>query len=378
MSGPGRTLNVLVVDDSAVVRQTLTTILSQEVDFRVSAAADALIAQSKIARERPDVIVLDLEMPRMDGLTFLRAQMAIDPIPVVVCSCLTVAGAEHAMRALEEGALSIVTKPRIGVREFLYESAVALVDAVRAAASARLIGRPRGAAPARRAEGRGTAGRGSASPAREAWTREVAPSVIAIGASAGGTEALRHVLETFPEDAPGAVIVQHMPETFTRAFAGRLDSLCAVSVREAEDGALVRRGVALIAPGGRHLRLRRRGDGYDVEVTDGPLVSRHRPSVDVLFRSVAEAAGPRAAGAILTGMGADGAQGLLEMRQAGALTLAQDEASCVVFGMPREAIARGAARFVVPLGHVAAALLGSSAPADAAQPRLPLDPAAAR
>jgi len=250
MSGPGRMLNVLVVDDSAVVRQTLTTILSQEVDFRVSAAADALIAQSKIARERPDVIVLDLEMPRMDGLTFLRAQMATDPIPVVVCSCLTVAGAEHAMRALEEGALSIVTKPRIGVREFLYESAVALVDAVRAAASARLIGRPRGAAPARRAEGRGTAGRGSASPAREAWTREVAPSVIAIGASAGGTEALRHVLETFPEDAPGAVIVQHMPETFTRAFAGRLDSLCAVSVREAEDGALVRRGVALIAPGG--------------------------------------------------------------------------------------------------------------------------------
>jgi two-component system, chemotaxis family, protein-glutamate methylesterase/glutaminase len=348
-----RTLSVLVVDDSAVVRQTLTAILSQEPGLNVAAAADPIIAQGKIARERPDVIVLDLEMPRMDGLTFLRALMAEDPIPVVICSGLTVAGAEHALRALEEGAVSIVTKPKIGVREFLYESAVTLVDAVRAAAAARLPPRrgrggprpqplhplraPAGAVPAAAAEG--------------------AAGLIAIGASAGGTEALRLVLASFPREAPGAVVVQHMPETFTAAFAARLDSLCAVAVREAADGDPVRPGQVLIAPGNRHLAVRRRGHGYVVEVRDGPLVSRHRPSVDVLFRSVAQAAGRDAVGAILTGMGADGAQGLLEMRQAGARTLAQDEASCVVFGMPREAIARGAAQQVVPLGSMASAML---------------------
>jgi two-component system, chemotaxis family, protein-glutamate methylesterase/glutaminase len=350
-------MRVLVVDDSAVVRQTLSTILGQEPGLVVSVAADPLIAQGKMARERPDVIVLDLEMPRMDGLTFLRGLMATDPIPVVVCSGLTVAGAEHAMRALEEGAVSIVTKPRIAVREFLYESAVTLVDAVRAAAVAKLP-------PARTRAGRPDAaaapsGAGAARPRIRTAGRADSPDVIAIGASAGGTEALRLVLQAFPQDVAGTVIVQHMPETFTTAFAARLNAACAAEVREARDGDVVRPGLVLIAPGNRHLSLRRERDCYVAQIIDGPLVSRHRPSVDVLFRSVAQAAGPRAVGAILTGMGEDGAAGLLEMSQAGAYTIAQDEASCVVFGMPREAIERGAARVVVPLPAVAAAILGA-------------------
>jgi two-component system chemotaxis response regulator CheB len=351
-----KTLKVLVVDDSAVVRQTLTVILEQEPGTTVTVAADPLIAQTKIAKDRPDVIVLDLEMPRMDGLTFLRELMRTDPIPVVICSGLTVAGAEHAMRAVEEGAVSIVTKPKIAVREFLYESAVTLVDAVHAAAQARLSVR----APKRPA---------SLPPigvltADAVLPRAAAPTfadrgerVIAIGASAGGTEALRVVLEAFPADAPGTVVVQHMPEVFTRAFAARLDTLCTAEIKEAANGDEVRPGRVLIAPGDRHTMLRRTGGRYVVAVTDGPLVSRHRPSVDVLFRSVAQVAGRQAAGALLTGMGDDGAEGLLEMRQAGALTVAQDEATCVVFGMPKEAIKRGAARHVLPLDQIAAAML---------------------
>jgi two-component system chemotaxis response regulator CheB len=355
MAGAGK-LNVLVVDDSAVVRQTLTAILAQEPDMSVTAAADPIIAQGKIARERPDVIVLDLEMPRMDGLTFLRTLMASDAIPVVICSGLTGAGAAHAMRALEEGAVSIVTKPRMAVREFLYESAVILVDAVRAAAAARL--------PLRWGK---NGGRGVAAPRALPPARRPAPvpgslasdpgTVIAIGASVGGTDALRLVLGAFPADAPGTVVVQHMPETFTAAFAAHLDAACPVSVREAADGDPVRPGQVLIAPGNRHLSLRRSGTGFAVEIGMGPLVSRHRPSVDVLFQSVARAAGPRAVGALLTGMGDDGADGLLAMRREGAHTIAQDEATCVVFGMPREAIARGAAREVVPLGGLAGAIL---------------------
>jgi two-component system chemotaxis response regulator CheB len=292
--------------------------------------------------------------------------MATDPIPVVICSGLTVAGAEHALRALEEGAVSIVTKPRIAVREFLYESAVTLVDAVRAASVARL--------PPPRA-------RSTAPPALERIAAAAAPlplhaasrektDLIAIGASAGGTEALRLVLQAFPGDAPGTVIVQHMPETFTTAFAARLNASCAAEVREAHDGDEVLPGRVLIAPGNRHLAVRREGRRFLAQVADGPLVSRHRPSVDVLFRSVAQAAGARAVGAILTGMGEDGAQGLLEMRQAGAHTIAQDEASCVVFGMPREAIELGAARVVAPLSGIAAAILGVCGPGpDGRRPR---------
>jgi two-component system chemotaxis response regulator CheB len=252
------------------------------------------------------------------------------------------------MRALEEGAVSIVTKPKIAVREFLYESAVTLVDAVRAAAEARLPRRPKRPAPSPRVR-------------RPSPLLPGAPGVIAIGASAGGTEALRVVLEAFPPSAPGAVVVQHMPETFTATFAKRLDGLCAVEVKEAEDGDLVRPGRVLIAPGNRHLTVRRQGGALRAAVADGPLVSRHRPSVDVLFRSVAEAAGAGAVGAILTGMGADGADGLLAMRSSGARTLAQDEASCVVFGMPKEAIARGAAERVVALDAMAAAILAAGA-----------------
>jgi two-component system chemotaxis response regulator CheB len=351
-----KTLKVLVVDDSAVVRQTLTAILEQEPGTSVTVAADPLIAQAKIARERPDVIVLDLEMPRMDGLTFLRELMRTDPIPVVICSGLTVAGAEHAMRAVEEGAVSIVTKPKIAVREFLYESAVTLVDAVHSAAQARLPAsaskRPAPPLP------RGVLTADAVLPrARGTSIAECGDRVIAIGASAGGTEALRVVLQDFPADAPGTVVVQHMPEVFTKAFAARLDTLCTPEVREAADGDEVRPGRVLIAPGDRHTMLRRAGSGYVVTVADGPLVSRHRPSVDVLFRSVAQVAGRRATGALLTGMGDDGAQGLLELRETGALTVAQDEVTCVVFGMPREAIKRGAARLVLPLDQIASTLL---------------------
>jgi len=355
-----RALKVLVVDDSAVVRQTLTAILEQERGITVVVAADPIIARGKIVKERPDVIVLDLEMPRMDGLTFLRELMAVDPIPVVICSGLTVAGAEHALRAVEEGAVSIVTKPKIAVREFLYESAVTLVDAVKSAAQARL--------PVRGTRRFSVSGATTVLTADAVLPRTPPPAVsqgqdrvIALGASAGGTEALRVVLQEFPANAPGTIVVQHMPEVFTAAFAARLNTLCTVQVKEAEDGDVVRPGLVLIAPGDRHTMLRRVRNRYVVSVADGPLVSRHRPSVDVLFRSVAQVAGARASGAILTGMGDDGAQGLLEMRDAGAFTVAQDEATCVVFGMPREAVLRGAACQVLPLESVASAVLAGAA-----------------
>ncbi len=355
-----RALKVLVVDDSAVVRQTLTAILEQEPGITVVVAADPIIARGKIVKERPDVIVLDLEMPRMDGLTFLRELMTTDPIPVVICSGLTVSGAEHALRAVEEGAVSIVTKPKIAVREFLYESAVTLVDAVQSAAQARLPVRGARRPPVSRATAALTADAMLPRTSSHAMSRDL-DRVIAIGASAGGTEALRVVLQGFPADAPGTIVVQHMPEVFTAAFAARLNTLCAVQVKEAEDGDLVRPGLVLVAPGDRHTMLRRVRNRYVAAVSDGPLVSRHRPSVDVLFRSVAQVAGIRASGAILTGMGADGAQGLLEMRDAGAFTVAQDEATCVVFGMPREAVRRGAACQVLPLEHIASAVLAGAA-----------------
>jgi len=350
-------LQVLVVDDSAVVRQVMTSILSPTRGITVAAAADPLIAMDKMKRIRPDVILLDLEMPRMDGLTFLRKIMAEDPIPVVVCSGLAGPGTEAGLRALEEGAVEIVTKPKLGVKGFLEESATILVDAVRAAAHARL--RPRRRLPGSTSP---PLGRDAVSPeAERPALRLTTDKVVAIGASTGGTEALREVLEALPPDAPGVVIVQHMPEVFTRAFADRLARTCRVEVKEAADGDRVLEGRALIAPGNRHLRLRRSGAHYTVEVADGPLVCRHRPSVDVLFRSVALAAGPNAVGVILTGMGNDGAQGLLEMRRSGAATLAQDEATCVVFGMPKEAIAAGAVDDVFPLPRIATAMLERAA-----------------
>jgi two-component system, chemotaxis family, protein-glutamate methylesterase/glutaminase len=349
---PQQPIHALVVDDSAVVRQMLSEILRRDPRVEVSVAAHPLIALEKMQRQRPDVIVLDLEMPEMDGLSFLERVMAADPIPVVVCSGLAARGTETALRAVDMGAVAVIEKPRLGVKGFLQESAQMFLETVTEAARVRV--RPRAAERKPR-----PAPDASAPPPlpKRASLGATTDKVVALGASTGGTEALRLVLEAMPVDAPGVLVVQHMPEVFTRAFAERLDKSCRIEVREAADGDRVLEGRALIAPGNRHLMLRRSGGHYAVEVADGPLVSRHRPSVDVLFRSVAVAAGPNAVGAILTGMGDDGAAGLLEMKQAGAATLAQDEASCVVFGMPKEAIQRGAAEDVVPLDQMASMLL---------------------
>lgn len=346
-----RSIHVLVVDDSAVVRQVLTAILSQESGMTVSTAPDPIIAMDKMTRRRPDVILLDLEMPRMDGLTFLHKIMTEDPIPVVVCSSFTGAGTEAALLAMEEGAVEIVTKPKLGLREFLHDSGVAVIEAVRGAARARLRRLP----SLHRPEPRLNAD--AVLPLRKSLPTTSTEQVVAVGASTGGTEALREFLEAMPPGAPGLVIVQHMPERFTKAFADRLDRFCRIEVKEAQHGDVVSAGRALIAPGNRHMMLTGWGGRYTVAVTDGPLVSRHRPSVDVLFRSVAQTAGANAMGVIMTGMGDDGAQGLLEMRRAGAATIAQDEATCIVFGMPKEAIARGAVEEIVPLPGLSAAVL---------------------
>lgn len=347
-------IKVLIVDDSAVIRQSMTEILTGDPEIEViGTAADPFLAADKIRQQLPDVITLDIEMPRMDGLTFLQKIMSQHPIPVVICSSLTGKGAETTLKALQYGAVEIITKPKLGARQFLEESRVIIRDAVKAAASVRV--RPLSGTPVEVAK-KLTADAVLSKPdgAEIIGTTE---KVVVVGASTGGTEALRIFLEALPHDAPGVVIVQHMPEHFTAAFARRLDSNCRVSVKEASNGDSVIPGRALIAPGNRHLLLKRSGTRYYVEVKDGPLVSRHRPSVDVLFRSAARYAGRNAIGVIMTGMGDDGAKGLLELRQAGAVTLAQDEASCVVFGMPKEAIRLGAAGNVLPLADVAPAVL---------------------
>jgi len=362
-------LNVLVIDDSAVVRQAVSAILSSEADIKVETASDPLIAEQKMGRFSPDVIVLDLEMPRMDGLTFLRKLMAERPLPVVVCSSYAADGSDMALRALELGAVDILSKPRIGAREFLHESAVTLIESVRGAATARIPGRRAVEAPSPRST---EVPWPTSPPARQpavaailpADTNRIAPgteSIIAVGASIGGTDALRVLLDAMPADAPPILVVQHMPAGFTAAFANRLAKTARIAVHEAKSGDTVVAGRALIAPGDRHLVLKRQGTSCHVEVIEGPLVTRHRPSVDVLFRSVAQAVGPRAVGLIMTGMGDDGAQGLLEMKLAGATTFAQDEASSVVFGMPREAIARGAVGTTLPLHELPAALLRATA-----------------
>lgn len=349
-------VRVLIVDDSASVRQTMTAILSADPQILVvGAASDPFTAARYIQEQLPDVITLDVEMPRMDGITFLRKLMSQCPIPVVMCSSLVEDGSDTLIQALEAGAVDVILKPRVGVADHLIEAHVHICETVKGAAKARVGARraARAAAP----QARLTADAVLPPPRIGAMSRTT-EMVVCLGASTGGTEALREVLEALPANAPGIVIVQHMPESFTKAFAKRLNTLCAVDVKEAEDGDTVMRGHVLIAPGGlRHMMLERQGARYCVSVREGPLVSRHRPSVDVLFRSAARSAGSNAVGVIMTGMGDDGARGLLEMRQAGARTFAQDEATSVVFGMPKEAIARGAAERVVGLGAIAREML---------------------
>ena len=345
-------IRVLIVDDSAVVRQTLKEILDSDPEIEViGAAGDPFAAAERIAEQAPDVITLDIEMPRMDGLTFLKKIMTQHPIPVVICSSLAEEGALSTLKALEYGAVDIITKPRLGARQFLEDSCTILCESVKAAAAARLL--PPGAI--HKIEPKLTAD-AVLSPAVHAMV-ETTEKVVVVGASTGGTEALKTFLEALPADSPGIVIVQHMPELFTRAFANRLDGLCAITVKEAESNDSVIRGRALIAPGNHHLLLKRSGARYYVEVKDGPLVCRHRPSVDVLFRSAARYAGPNAVGVIMTGMGDDGARGMLEMHQAGAFTIAQDEASCVVFGMPKEAIRMNGVKKTLPLDGIAGGIL---------------------
>ncbi len=359
----GNRVRVLIVDDSAVVRQTLQKIMAMDPMIEVVGhAPDPYVAAERIKQMVPDVITLDVEMPRMDGITFLRKIMSQHPIPVVMCSTLTEAGSETAIKALEYGAVEIITKPKLGTKQFLEESRINICDAIKAAAQARV----RPGAGARRAVKAAppkvapklTADAVLSAPRKQSGAMiKTTEKVVIVGASTGGTEALRVFLEAMPVDAPGIVIVQHMPEKFTSAFAQRLNTLCRITVKEAEDNDTVMKGRALIAPGSRHALLKRSGARYFVEVKDGPLVSRHRPSVDVLFRSAARYAGKNAVGVIMTGMGDDGARGMKEMRDAGATNIAQDEASCVVFGMPKEAIKHDAVDRVLPLNKIAAEVL---------------------
>jgi len=343
-------IKVMIVDDSAVVRQVLSELLGDEPGIEVQAtASDPIFAMEKMRVTWPDVIVLDVEMPRMDGISFLKKIMAERPTPVVICSTLTEKGAETTMQAMAAGAVSIVTKPKIGLKRFLEDASSDIVGAVKAAAGAnvrRMVAVPQlKVGPKLNADAILPAASGHAM----AQTTE---RIVAIGTSTGGTQALEVVLTALPRVCPGIVIVQHMPEKFTEAFANRLNSICKLEVREARNNDRVLPGLALIAPGGKHMVVRRSGAQYFVEVLDGPLVNRHRPSVDVLFRSVAKAAGKNARGIIMTGMGDDGARGLKEMRDSGAATFAQDEETCVVFGMPKEAIKLGAADKVLPLQEI--------------------------
>ena len=356
---------VLIVDDSASVRQTLTRVLEQDPDIEViGSASDPFIAAKRIRDEIPDVITLDVEMPQMDGITFLRKLMSQHPIPVVMCSSLTEAGSATLLQALEAGAVDIILKPKIGAADHLAEIGDEIRNIVKGAAKARLgnhrHNRMIAAAHPLNPQQKLTADAVLPPPSGRAMAKTT-EMVVCVGASTGGTEALREMLERLPANAPGMVIVQHMPEKFTAAFANRLNTLCEVEVKEAADGDPVLRGHVLIAPGGLHTLLERRGARYHVSVREGPLVSRHRPSVDVLFRSAARAAGANAMGVIMTGMGDDGARGMEEMHQAGAFTVAQDEATSVVFGMPKEAIARGGVDRISPLDHIAREIISAHA-----------------
>ncbi len=350
-------IKVMIVDDSAVVRQVLSATLGEDRAIEViGAVVDPLFALERMKACWPDVIVLDVEMPRMDGITFLRKIMAERPTPVVICSTLTEKGSETALQALSAGAVCVVTKPKMGLKQFLTDSSDDLVSAVKVAARAKVRrlmaasqGIPVPTGPKLSADAILASGTAMA---------QTTETVVAIGTSTGGTQALEAVLRALPRVCPGIVVVQHMPEKFTGAFAQRLDTVCEVEVREARQGDRVVPGRVLIAPGGRHMLLKRSGAQYVVDVVDGPPVSRHRPSVDVLFRSVARFAGRNAVGIIMTGMGDDGARGLKELHDTGAWTVAQDEATCVVYGMPKEAVKLGAVDRILPLQEIPSAILG--------------------
>ena len=345
-------IKVLIVDDSAVVRQTLEKVLSSDREIEVvGTAPDPYAAAKKMKTLVPDVITLDVEMPRMDGITFLKKIMSQHPIPVVICSSLTGKGSETALKALEYGAVEIIHKPLVGTKQFIEESNILICDVVKAAALTKKKPNPRTAKiiePSKKL----TADVILQKADKKAMV-QTTERVVVVGASTGGTEALRVFLEALPYNSPGIVVVQHMPENFTTAFAGRLNDICQVSVKEAANNDSVLPGHVLIAPGNKHTLLKRSGARYYVEVKDGPLVSRHRPSVDVLFRSASRYAGKNVCGVILTGMGDDGAKGMLEMKETGAINIAQDEATCVVFGMPNEAIKAGGVDQVLPLQAIA-------------------------
>lgn len=348
----GRKIKVLVIDDSAVVRKILSTELNKDGDIEVvGVAADPIIARNKILKLQPDVLTLDVEMPRMDGLTFLRKLMTHYPLPVVMVSSLTQSGCETTLRALEIGAVDFVAKPQASYSHALEEVMHELILKVKVASKASVRYRTHTSPPPQVQHNL------RLPPLASHAMIKTTHKIIAIGASTGGTEALRDVLTKMPPDTPPIIIVQHMPEMFTKAFAERLNSLCSVEVREARSGDSAIPGVALIAPGNHHLSLERDGAKYVVKTNQSPPVNHHRPSVEVLFNAVAKYAGSNAIGVMLTGMGADGATGMLEMKKAGAKTIAQDEASCVVFGMPKEAIKIGAVDKVVPLSDIPETIL---------------------
>lgn len=347
-----RKIRVLIVDDSAVVRETMADLINSDPELEVmGTAADPFAAAAMLRDERPDVITLDVEMPKMDGITFLRRLMAQHPIPVLMCSSLMGPQSDTLHEAMAAGAVDVICKPNVGVKAFLEESRTRLCDQIKAASRAKLsaLRQPLVAEAKLSADV-------ILPPSRARAATCTGEILVAVGASTGGTEALRVFLQGFQADCPPIIVVQHMPGAFTAAFAHRLDKICPMSVREAKSGDKLSRGLALIAQGDHHLLLRRAGSGYAIDLREGPLVSRHRPSVDVLFRSVAQAAGDRAIGVILTGMGDDGSRGLKEMRDAGATTIGQDEASCVVYGMPFEAKKNGAVERELPLSQIAAAI----------------------
>lgn len=345
-------IKVLIVDDSAVVRQSVASILESDDMIEVMAtASDPYMAARKINQQVPDVITLDVEMPKMDGLTFLKKIMSQHPIPVIIISGTTQKGSIEAIKALENGAVEVIAKPKFVSKEFFEEAKITIIDAVKAAAASKLTRRiniPQTTVPEKLS---------ADAVIPEVYVKKVysvTDKIIAVGASTGGTEAIKTFLEGLNTDSPGVVVVQHMPEHFTKSFADRLNGLLPLDIKEAKNGDNLLRGQVLIAPGGHHMLLKKRGSTYFVEIIEGALVNRHRPSVDVLFRSVAMAAGSNAVGIIMTGMGDDGAQGLLEMKEAGALTIAQDEKSCIVFGMPKEAIKLNAVDKILPLESIAA------------------------